>query len=135
MDTNMPELDSSGLRRFGLTLSGVLAVLLGLVLPWLYGYSSPLWLWILVAVLITWSLILPAGLRLVYRGWMSFALVFGKVNSYLLLSLVFIFVFLPAGMIMRLVGYDPLQREPLAHTQSYRKQSVTKEPDTMEKPY
>lgn len=135
MDTNMPELDSSGLRRFGLTMAGVLAVLLGLVLPWLYGYFSPLWLWILVSVLIAWSLILPTGLRLVYRGWMSFALVFGKVNSYLLLSLVFIFVFLPAGMFMRLVGYDPLQRKTLAHTQSYRKQSVTKEPDTMEKPY
>jgi hypothetical protein len=135
MGTNIPELDSNGLRKFGLIMAGVIAVLFGLVLPWLYGLSSPSWTWIIVAVLAAWSLILPSGLRVVYRYWMRVALVLGKVNTLLLLSIVFLFIIAPAGVVMRLFGYDPLQRKFMPFERSYRKPGIAKNPDTMEKPY
>lgn len=135
MNENIPDLDPGDLRKFGLTAGGFIAVILGLALPWLYGHPRPLWPWIVGAVLVLWSLILPANLRLVYRGWMRFALIVGKVNSYLLLSIIFIFVFSLAGIVMRLFGYDPLHRTFLTHAGSYRKPSITKKRDHMEEPY
>jgi hypothetical protein len=78
---------------------------------------------------------LPSSLRLVYRGWMRAALILGKANSYVLLSLIYIIVFSPLGILMRMAGYDPLHRKFLAHTSTYRKPSVIKKPDTMERPY
>lgn len=135
MGTNIPELDSNGLRKFGLTMACFIAGMFGLMLPWIYGHSSPSWPWIIAVALTLWSLILPASLRLVYRSWMRVALVFGKVNSYLLLSLVFLFIITPVGLTMRLFGYDPLQLKFVTHVRSYRKLGGVPSRDHMEKPY
>jgi len=135
MEMTIPELNPDGLRKFGLITAGLIAGLFGLAMPWLYGYSRPVWPWIILVVLALWSMILPASLRPVYRGWMRVALALGKVNSYLLLGLVFILIFSPAGMLMRLFGYDPLQLKYLAHASTYRKLSVTRKSDHMGRPY
>jgi hypothetical protein len=47
-------------------------------------------------------------LKPVYVGWMTFAFALGWVNSRIILSLVFCLVFTPAGLILRLLGKDPL---------------------------
>lgn len=135
MQTNSTELSPGGLRKFSLIAAGLIAGVFGLAMPWLYGHSRSLWPWIIAAVLVLWGLLLPASLRLVYRAWMSLALVLAKVNSYLLLSLVFIFIISPAGILMRLLGYDPLQRKFLGQAVSYRKTSAAKKTDHMQKPY
>lgn len=135
METNIPELDSKGLRKFGMTAAGGIVILFGLVLPWVYDRSSSLWIWIIAAVLVAWSIILPAGLRPVYRGWMRLALILGKVNAMLLLSIVFFFIITPAGVAIRLFGHDPLQRRFDPSARSYRKSSIPRKPDTMEKLY
>ena len=132
---NIPELSHRGLRKFGLTTAGLIAAFFGLGLPWLYGSERSLWPWITAVILVVWSLLLPSSLRLVYRGWMRVALVLGKVNSHVLLSLVFIFVLSPLGMLMRMAGYDPLHRKILTGVRTYRKPSEVRKPDTMENPY
>jgi hypothetical protein len=42
---NIPELDKAGLRRFGLTTGIIVAVLFGIVLPWVFNLGWPTWPW------------------------------------------------------------------------------------------
>ena len=36
----IPELDSAGLRQFGLMLGGILAVVFGIILPWTWEWEN-----------------------------------------------------------------------------------------------
>lgn len=135
MNTDIRELNSTSLRKFAFTSAGFLAFGFGLVMPWLNGYTLPLWPWIIATVLILFGLLQPASLHPVYRGWMKVTLALGKVNTYLMLTVVFFFVVIPAGIVMRLVGYDPMERKFPAPARSCRKPSVAPSPNHMEKPF
>ena len=41
----IPELDRAGLRQFGLLMGGFVALVFGLLLPWLFERTLPLWPW------------------------------------------------------------------------------------------
>jgi hypothetical protein len=56
------------------------------------------------------GLLLPAVARRFHIIWMRVAFALGWVNSRILLSLMFYFVFTPYGIISRLAGRDPLNR-------------------------
>jgi hypothetical protein len=47
-------------------------------------------------------------LKPIYVGWMTFAFALGWVNTRLILGIVFYLIFTPAGLVMRLLGKDPL---------------------------
>jgi len=132
---SIPELDARGLRQFALTTGGIVAVLFGLLLPWLFDAGLPYWPWILAAILAVWGLAAPKSLRPAYLGWMRFGLAISRVTTPLILSLVFFLVFTPAGLIMRLTGHDPMQRRLSADTASYREPSRAAAPESMERPY
>ena len=68
----IPTLSRKGLREFAIVTGGVLAVIFGLLLPWIFDNSYPYWPWIVWAVLSAWGLIAPMSLRPVYRLWMRF---------------------------------------------------------------
>jgi hypothetical protein len=51
-----------------------------------------------------------AGARTFHRGWMRLAVALGYVNSRILLGLTYYGMFLPYGVVSRLVGRDPLDR-------------------------
>lgn len=59
----------------------------------------------------------PIG-RALYRGWMFAALPIGWTISHILLGMVYFLVFTPIGLVMRLLGKDPMERrfEPSAPT-------------------
>ncbi len=132
---DIPELDAPGLRRFALTTAAIVAVLFGTVLPLLGGFGWPLWPWVLAAVLALWGLIKPASLRPVYRGWMRFGQLASRVMTPLVLGLVFFLMFLPIGLVMRLVGHDPLRRRLDPKAASYRIPSRPAPPGSIERPY
>lgn len=135
MKDQILELNSDGLRRFAFTTACLLAGLFGVLLPLTRHGHWPLWPWIVAVVLILWGLFLPARLRLLYRSWMKLALLLGKINSMVLLSLLYIGLFSPLGIVMRLFGYDPLRQKYQAHAPSYRKPSTIPLHNHMEKPY
>ncbi|MBI5075987.1 MAG: hypothetical protein HZB62_12575 [Nitrospirae bacterium] len=135
MKTIIPELDSAELRKFGLLMAAFLVAFLGLIAPWLFGVSFPVWPWIVAAVLFFFSLTYPVGIRPLYMGWMRVALVAGSLNNYLLLSLVFIVIIVPMGMLMRLSGYDPLRTKAAPDCLSFRKKSASRSIKNMERPY
>jgi ABC-type dipeptide/oligopeptide/nickel transport system permease component len=56
----------------------------------------------------------PLLLRPVFRLWLKVAHAVGWFNTQILLSIVFILVFIPTGLIMRLLRKDPMKRKMLA---------------------
>jgi hypothetical protein len=132
---SIPELDARGLRQFALSTGGIVAVLFGLILPWLFDAGLPSWPWVLAAILAAWGIAAPKSLGPVYRGWMRFGLAISRVTTPLILTLVFFLVFTPAGLIMRLTGHDPMQRRLSPDAASYREPSQAAAPESIERPY
>ncbi len=56
----------------------------------------------------------PIILRPVFKMWLKVAHAIGWFNTQLLLSIVFILVFIPTGLVMRLFRKDPMKRKMLA---------------------
>ena len=128
----IPELDASGLRRFGLTMGGIVAGLFGLFLPWWLERGIPFWPWILASVLIIWGLIAPSSLRPVYRGWITLGLLLNKIMSPLIMSLVYFLVVTPMGLVRRLLGHGlPMYCD--AQIESYRVKS--RKTEDLERPF
>ncbi len=53
----------------------------------------------------------PIVLRPVFRLWLKVAHAIGWFNTQVLLSIVFIFIFIPTGLVMRLFRKDPMKRK------------------------
>jgi hypothetical protein len=68
------------------------------------------WMFAASAALLLAGLLSRSFARRFYRIWMGFARVLGAVNSYLILSLVYVIGFGAYGLIGRLFGRDPLAR-------------------------
>jgi Kef-type K+ transport system membrane component KefB len=130
----IPELDSKGLRSFGLTTGAIVAGLFGLLLPWIFGYAWPLWPWIVMAVLCLWAIIHPVSLRLVYTPWMRFGLVMSKITTPILMSLMFFLIAVPVSLVFRLLRYDPLRRR-YSPVSSYRENSERSPSNRLERPF
>jgi hypothetical protein len=135
MKHDIPKLDRQGLRKFGLVTGAIVAGVFGLMLPWLFGFRFPLWPWIVFGVLGSWALIAPTTLGPVYRGWMRFGLVLNWINTRIILGLVYYLMVIPTGVIMRLLGKDPMVRAVDKDVKSYRVPSRKLPREHMEKPF
>ena len=99
------------LREFGLLIGFVFPIIIGWLLPSLFGHEFKAWtLWIGIPGLIL-GLTAPRLLNYPYKGWMALGHTLGWVNSHIILGLVFILVLQPIAYIMRLTGYDPLNKK------------------------
>ena len=110
------------LRQFA-AMFLVFAVLFG-TLFWLFPgfFGMPLWvsqlLWGVGPVVGLVGLALPAVVWPLYVVMMAIALPIGMVVSTVLMVMIYFLVLTPIGLIMRVVGYDPMQRkfQPQAST-------------------
>ena len=96
------------LRKFGLTVGGVLA-LLGCWFWWRGKTHFPYFL--VPGVLLLLGALIPRALKFVYIGWMSLAFILGFAVSATLLTLLFYLIVTPIGLISRLAGRDFLNRK------------------------
>ena len=115
------DVSRAALRRFGLAVGGVFAVLGGL-LAWKSGWSPGPWtVGFLVAggVLMLFGLMAPRLLGGPYRVWMAFALALGVVMSRVLLTLFFFLVLTPVGWVRRTFGDSPVRTEPDPSAETY----------------
>ena len=132
----IPELDVAGLRRFGLLLGSLLAGVFGLLLPWLGEGLVPDLMWLAAGVItVVWALTAPASLRGFYRAWMRVAMAIGSVVNSIILGVVFFLVLTPIGVLMRLLGKDPLRRRWDARAASYRIPSRVPSRNHVERPF
>ena len=98
------------LREFGLLIGFGFPILIGWLLPSIFGHEFRVWtLWVGILGL-TLGLSAPRLLKYPYKGWMALGHTLGWIKSHIILGLVFILVLQPIAYIMRLTGYDPLRR-------------------------
>ncbi len=65
------------------------------------------------------ALLLPRALAPVERGWMRLAHLLGRVVTTVLLTVVFFLVITPLGLVMRLLGRDPMMLRSGGGRESY----------------
>jgi len=135
MTNNKKQLDIKELRNFGLVTGSIIALLFGLLLPWLFDRSLPGWPWIISAILILWALVIPQTLKPVYRIWMAIGHVLGWINSRIILTVMFYIIILPVGIIMRLAGKDPMARKTNSLQKTYRVTSIKPDKKHAERPF
>ncbi len=99
LKTGKPEL-----RKFGLAVGGVFAVL-GLLLLFRGKTPGP-YLLVPGLVLAGFGAAFPAALKYVDIGWMALAMALGFVVSHVILTLFFYLVITPTGVIAWLFGKD-----------------------------
>lgn len=135
MQHDIPNLNRKELRQFGLVTGAIVAVLFGLVLPLLWGHGLVQWPWIVAGILWVWAIAAPGTLNPVYRVWMRFGLVMGFINTHIILGIIFYGLMWPMGIVMRLLGRDPMHRKFEGATDTYRLPTQTRLKKSMENPY
>ncbi len=135
IDRVIPELDRKGLREFGLTTGAAVVVIFGVFFPWALDLKWPVWPWAIAAPFWLLALLQPLWLRVVYRVWMRFGLLAGRVMTPLVLSIVFFVMISPMALIRRLMGNDPMQRVFDPNKKSYRVESVKSPREKLERPF
>jgi len=123
------------LRNFGLITGSISASLFGLLLPVCFGRNIPLWPWVIGTLLCAWGVILPASLKPVYHVWTAIGNVLGWVNTRIILGLIFFLVIFPIGLVMKLVGKNPLSRIIDVNKESYRIHCTVPEKTHVERPF
>lgn len=62
-------------------------------------------------IMVSFIVFLPKKLSPLFKVWMKISRFIGKVNTQILLGLMFMFLVTPIGLVMRLAGRDPLKRK------------------------
>ena len=95
-------------RAFGLMFAGVFAVIAGV--GWLAFDAQLYWALAVAGAFLVTALAAPWVLLPLNRLWAVFAHRLGGVNNYVVLGLFFYVFIVPAGLILRLLGRDPMSR-------------------------
>ncbi|WP_306822620.1 SxtJ family membrane protein [Prochlorococcus marinus] len=113
------------LREFGFLMSFAFPILIGWLLPYLYGHSFRTWTLLISFPLLIFSIAAPSLLSYPYKAWMKLGYFLGWFNSRIILGIVFILVLQPIALIMRISGHDPLRRKK-TDQKSYREITTNK---------
>ena len=108
---------SSELRRFGCVMAAAAGVVAALL--WWRSRPAAPWFAVVAAAFLLTVLVRPAVLRPVERVWMRFAEILSAVMTRVILVLTFFLVITPLGVVMRLLGKDPLRLRPDPGAQSF----------------
>lgn len=130
-----PALDKNELRNFGFAVGSIFIILFGLLLPFLRSNSFPVWPWIIAVILFMGAFIAPIVLKPIYAVWMKVGHILGCINTTILLSIIFILLITPIGLLIRFFGRDPMQRKFETNLKSYRIKSKISSRKKMEEPF
>jgi hypothetical protein len=118
-------------RSFGIMMAAVLAAV-ALLNAW---HAGRLWPWAggLAALLLAAALLRPSVLSPLNRIWLKFGLLLHSVVNPVVMALLFYGTVLPTGLVMRMMGKDPLRlkREPDADSYWIARQPHGPSPETM----
>ena len=124
------------LRHFGFTLAGAIALVFGVILPWLFDNSFPRRPWYTAVILLLFAAFMPRALAPVYTAWRPVALAIGYVNTRIILGLLFYLIIWPFGMALRVAGKLQYRRGFDDDAESYRVDNPhPSKPDHYERPF
>ena len=107
------------LRNFSFLIGLGFPTIIGLIIPLIYGHEFREWtLWIGGSSIFL-GILKPALLTYPYIAWMKIGHILGRINSPIILGLLFILVVQPIAIIMKIFKYDPL-RKNFENKNSYR---------------
>lgn len=119
MDRTTQPPTTKHLRQFGLIVGGVFTVI-GLW-PVVFRSESPrLWALVLGGLLIALGALVPRSLKQVHYGWMKIGHVLGAINTKIILGIIYYLLITPMGIVMRLMGKDPMHRAVRENVDTYR---------------
>ncbi|MDP1571546.1 MAG: SxtJ family membrane protein [Vicinamibacterales bacterium] len=96
-------------RAFGLSVGAVLLLIAAFL--WWRGYGVAVQVvGGIGAVLLVLGYLRPSLLKYPSAAWWAFALMLGHINARIILTLIFVLVLTPIGLLWRLIGRDPLAR-------------------------
>jgi hypothetical protein len=122
------------LRRFGFFAGLFLMAIPGVLIPFLKQQPAPLWPLVVGLLLWAFAFFFTRYLTLLYRPLVAFGFFVSRVNSLLVMGILFYLFLVPAGLISRLAKKDPLDRAWRKDLTTYkvkRKRSLA----SMEKPF
>ena len=99
------------LKEFGILMGLIFPTLIGWIIPLLYGHTFKTWtFWIGIPFFIL-GFLNSKALLIPYKLWMRFGHILGRINSSIILGLVFLIVLQPISLIMKFFNYDPLRKK------------------------
>jgi len=129
------ELLPKELRQFAISTGVAASLIFGWFFPWLADLKPDIDFMLGSILWIAWGLFFPTTLRPVYKSWMLFGSMMGRFMTPFILSITYFALITPAGLIMRLLGNDPLSRKLDNSVDSYCVKSENIEPSDLEKPF
>jgi len=137
-DIQTAEVTTSDLRKFGFIMGGMIALMFGLIFPWIFDKTSenwPIWPFIVMAVFFILAIAVPETLRPVNHYRLIIGSVLGFINSRIILGAMFYLMIFPIGMILKALGKDSMQRKLEENAETYRKITKVREKDHLKKPF
>ena len=113
------------LREFGFLIGLGLPLIIGWLLPLIFGHEFREWTLTIALPFIIISTLKPSLLFYPYEFWMSIGHILGWVNSRIILGLIFVIILLPLSLIMKTRGYDPLSLKK-NNLKTYRNEKTNK---------
>lgn len=108
------------LRRFGLVLGAMLALVFGTLSPWLKHRPVRLWPFLVAGGLWVLAILAPRGLALPYRAFAKAGATLTKLLSYAALTVIFYVIITPLSFLLRVLGRDALALKRNPKALSYR---------------
>jgi len=137
-EINNAEVTTLDLRKFGLIMGAMFALIFGGLFPWIMGKTSetwPIWPFIVMAVFWILALVLPESLRKVNQVWIKVGNVLGWINTRIILGIMFYLLIFPIGLLLKVFGKDAMNRKLDANSDSYRRISKQRDRKHLEKPF
>lgn len=123
------------LRNFGLSTGGIFIVLFGLLIPFIANHDWPVWPWIVGLSFWIMAIGKPQALRHIYTVWMKIGETLGRINTFILLTIIYTVIFIPIGLVTRLLQRDPMAYRYQANLKSYRVPVQPRDATHMERPF
>ena len=117
------------LREFGIIFGLGLPIIIGWLIPTLFGDDPRTWTLVIGIPTILLSIFYPRALKLPYKIWIKIGIILGWINSRIILGIVYCVILIPISLIMKLFKYDPLKKKIFKEQISYREITKNKKID------
>lgn len=110
--TEHDEIKGPSNKNFGFTVGGVFGAL-ALIKTIIIGHVSVIAMFFIAICvwLVGGAAVKPDSLAPLNKGWMKLAMILFHIVNPVVMFLMYVVCFIPGGLIMRIVGYDPMHRK------------------------